>query len=155
MQGEASSFINLPHHFLLPFSLIPLTTLLLLPPFLIIHTSHQKQMSYTQAMAVYIPHLVSAPLLPLALLAITVLALSTHSAADTTVQERQMQRQKEESGESVALTKVHAIGFGFMASLGLLAMWMWSNVLGKQRLFRIPLLGRVVKRRRRCGEAST
>ncbi|KAG9072630.1 Signal peptide peptidase-like 2A [Linnemannia hyalina] len=26
-----------------------------------------------------------------------------------------MQRQKEESGESVALTKVHAIGFGFMA----------------------------------------
>ncbi|KAK5828684.1 signal peptide peptidase-domain-containing protein [Linnemannia elongata] len=90
-------------------------------------------------MAVYIPHLVSAPLLPLALLAITVLALSTHSAADTTVQERQMQRQKEESGESVALTKVHAIGFGFMASLGLLAMWMWSNVLVYMSLFTFGL----------------
>lgn len=90
-------------------------------------------------MVVYIPHLISAPLLPLALLAITVLALSTHSAADTTVQERQLQRQKEESGESVALTKVHAIGFGFMASLGLLAMWMWSNVLVYMSLFTFGL----------------
>ncbi|KAG0274165.1 Signal peptide peptidase-like 2A [Linnemannia exigua] len=98
-------------------------------------------MSFTQAMAVYFPHLVSTPLLPLALLAITVLVLSTHSAADTTVQERQMQRQKEETGESVALTKVHAIGFGFMASLGLLAMWMWSNVLG----FTISLMLKVLK----------
>ncbi|KAF9101859.1 Signal peptide peptidase-like 2A [Mortierella sp. GBA35] len=96
-------------------------------------------MSFMQAMAVYVPHLVSAPLLPLALLAVTVLALSTHSAADTTVQERQMQRQKEESGESVALTKVHAIGFGFMASLGLLAMWMWSNVLVYMSLFTFGL----------------
>ncbi|KAF9147558.1 Signal peptide peptidase-like 2A [Linnemannia schmuckeri] len=96
-------------------------------------------MSFTQAMAVYLPHLVSAPLLPLALLAIAVLALSTHSAADTTFQERQMQRQKEESGESVALTKVHAIGFGFMASLGLLAMWLWSNVLVYMSLFTFGL----------------
>ncbi|KAG0298423.1 Signal peptide peptidase-like 2A [Linnemannia gamsii] len=96
-------------------------------------------MSFIQAMAVYVPHLVSAPLLPLALLAITVLALSTHSAADTTVQERQMQRQKEESGESVALTKVHAIGFGVMASIGLLAMWMWSNVLVYMSLFTFAL----------------
>ncbi|KAG0373844.1 Signal peptide peptidase-like 2A [Mortierella sp. AD032] len=98
-------------------------------------------MSFTQALAVYFPHLITAPLLPLALLAITVLALSTHSAADTTVQERQLQRQKEETGESVALTKVHAIGFGFMASLGLLAMWMWSNVLG----FTISLMLKVLK----------
>ncbi|KAF8947198.1 Signal peptide peptidase-like 2A [Haplosporangium gracile] len=96
-------------------------------------------MSFTQAMAMYLPHLVSAPLFPLALLAIAVLTLSTHSAADTTVQERQMQRQKEESGESLALTKVHAIGFGIMASLGLLAMWMWSNVLVYMSLFTFGL----------------
>ncbi|KAF9910800.1 Signal peptide peptidase-like 2A [Linnemannia zychae] len=96
-------------------------------------------MSFTQAVMVYIPHLISVPLLPLAFLAITVLALSTHSAADTTVQERQLQRQKEETGESVALTKVHAIGFGFMASLGLLAMWMWSNVLVYMSLFTFAL----------------
>ncbi|KAF9934158.1 Signal peptide peptidase-like 2A [Linnemannia zychae] len=96
-------------------------------------------MSFTQAMAVFLPHLISAPLLPLAFLATAVLALSTHSAADTTIQERQMQRQKEESGESVALTKVHAIGFGIMASLGLLAMWMWSNVLVYLSLFTFGL----------------
>ncbi|KAI7831099.1 signal peptide peptidase-domain-containing protein [Gamsiella multidivaricata] len=80
-------------------------------------------------MAVFLPHLMSAPLLPLAILAITVLVLSTLAAADTTVQARQEQRQKEESGEAVALTKTHAVGFGFLASIGLLAMWMWSNVL--------------------------
>ncbi|KAF9374558.1 Signal peptide peptidase-like 2A [Podila verticillata] len=86
-------------------------------------------MSAMETMALFVPHLVSTPLLPLALLAITVLSLATWAAADTTVQERQIQRHKEETGESVALTKVHALGFGVMASLGLLAMWMWSNVL--------------------------
>ncbi|KAG0358206.1 Signal peptide peptidase-like 2A [Gamsiella multidivaricata] len=92
-------------------------------------------------MAVFLPHLMSAPLLPLAILAITVLVLSTLAAADTTVQARQEQRQKEESGEAVALTKTHAVGFGFLASIGLLAMWMWSNVLG----FTITLMLKVLK----------
>ncbi|KAG0246878.1 Signal peptide peptidase-like 2A [Mortierella sp. GBA43] len=86
-------------------------------------------MNAVQLLAAFLPHLLSAPLLPLAILAIAVLTLSTLAAADTTVQERQQQRQKEESGEAVALTKTHAIGFGFMASVGLLAMWMWSNVI--------------------------
>ncbi|KAF8940159.1 signal peptide peptidase-domain-containing protein [Dissophora ornata] len=86
-------------------------------------------MSTTHGMAAYLPYLLSAPLLPLAVLAVTVLTLSTLAAADTTVQERQEQRQKEENGEAVALTKLHAIGFGVVASIGLLAMWMWSNVL--------------------------
>ncbi|KAF9109962.1 Signal peptide peptidase-like 2A [Mortierella sp. AM989] len=72
---------------------------------------------------------------------ITVLTLSTLASADTTVQERQEQRQKEESGEAVALTTYHALGFGFVASIGLLAMWMWSNVLG----FIITLMLKVLK----------
>lgn len=88
-------------------------------------------MSAMETMALFVPHLVSTPLLPLALLAVTVLSLATWAAADTTVQERQIQRHREAAGESVTLTKVHAVGFGVMASLGLLAMWMWSNVLGK------------------------
>ncbi|KAF9346509.1 Signal peptide peptidase-like 2A [Mortierella sp. AD094] len=70
---------------------------------------------------------------------ITVLTLSTLASADTTVQERQEQRQKEESGEAIALTKYHAIGFGFVASIGLLAMWMWSNVLVYMSLFTFGL----------------
>ncbi|KAG0202661.1 Signal peptide peptidase-like 2B [Mortierella sp. GBA30] len=98
-------------------------------------------MNLMQAVAVFMPHLLSAPLLPLAILATTVLALSTLTAADTTVQARQEQRLKEESGEALALTKVHAIGFGFMASIGLLAMWMWSNVLS----FTITLMLKVLK----------
>jgi len=96
-------------------------------------------MSARETIALFVPHLVSTPLLPLALLAVTVLSLTTWAAADTTVQERQIQRHKEETGESVALTKVHAVGFGVMASLGLLAMWMWSNVLGKG-FFRITMI---------------
>lgn len=92
-------------------------------------------MSAIETMALFVPHLLSTPLLPLTLLAVTVLSLATWAAADTTVQERQIQRHKEEIGESVALTKVHAVGFGIMASLGLLAMWMWSNVLGKDGYF--------------------
>ncbi|KAF9317981.1 Signal peptide peptidase-like 2A [Podila horticola] len=90
-------------------------------------------------MALFVPHLLSTPLLPLTLLAVTVLSLATWAAADTTVQERQIQRHKEEIGESVALTKVHAVGFGIMASLGLLAMWMWSNVLVYASLFTFGL----------------
>ena len=82
-------------------------------------------------MSIYLPHLLSAPLLPLALLATAVLTLSTLAAADITVQDRHEQRQREESGEAVALTKLHALGFIVMASLGLLAMWMWADVLGK------------------------
>ncbi|KAF9413759.1 Signal peptide peptidase-like 2B, partial [Podila epigama] len=90
-------------------------------------------------MALFVPHLLSVPLLPLAFLAVVVLFLSTYSAADTTVQERQEQRQKEESGESVSLTKVHALGFGVMASLGLLAMWIWPDVLVYASLFTFGL----------------
>ncbi|KAF9184556.1 Signal peptide peptidase-like 2B [Haplosporangium sp. Z 11] len=90
-------------------------------------------------MAVFLPHLLSAPLLPLAILAIAVLTLSTTAAADTTVQAREEQRQKEEKGEAVALNKVHALGFGVMASIGLLAMWMWSNVLVYMSLFTFGL----------------
>ncbi|KAI8356838.1 signal peptide peptidase-domain-containing protein [Mortierella sp. GBAus27b] len=96
-------------------------------------------MNAVQLLAAFLPHLLSAPLLPLAILAIAVLTLSTLAAADTTVQERQQQRQKEESGEAVALTKTHAIGFGFMASVGLLAMWMWSNVIVYLSLFTFGL----------------
>ena len=88
-------------------------------------------MDLLQTAADFLPHLLSAPLLPLAALAVSVLALSTLTAADTTVQARQEQRLKEESGEALMLTKMHAIGFGVMASLGLLAMWLWSNVLGE------------------------
>ncbi|KAF9439135.1 Signal peptide peptidase-like 2B [Entomortierella beljakovae] len=66
---------------------------------------------------------------------VSVLTLSTLSAADTTIQERQEQRLKEDSGEAVALTKYHALGFGFVASIGLLAMWMWSDVLVYMSLF--------------------
>ncbi|KAF9983252.1 Signal peptide peptidase-like 2B [Mortierella antarctica] len=98
-------------------------------------------MDLLQTVADYLPHLLSAPLLPLAALAVSVLALSTLTAADTTVQARQEQRLKEESGEALMLTKMHAIGFGVMASLGLLAMWLWSNVLG----FTITLMLRVLK----------
>ncbi|KAI1320365.1 Signal peptide peptidase-like 2C [Mortierella claussenii] len=90
-------------------------------------------------MAAFLPYLVSAPLLPLAILAVMVLTLSTLAAADTTVQERQEQKLKEEIGGAVALTKYHAIGFVFMASIGLLAMWMWSNVLVYLSLFSFGL----------------
>ncbi|KAF9942206.1 Signal peptide peptidase-like 2A [Modicella reniformis] len=100
-------------------------------------------MSVAQVLATFLPYLLSAPLLPLAILAVAVLTLSTLAAADTTVQERQQQRQKEESGEAVTLTKAHALGFGFVASVGLLAMWMWSNVLG------IGLFEQSRRRRRR------
>ncbi|KAG0360646.1 Signal peptide peptidase-like 2A [Podila minutissima] len=96
-------------------------------------------MSAMETMALFVPHLVSTPLLPLALLAVTVLSLATWAAADTTVQERQIQRHREAAGESVTLTKVHAVGFGVMASLGLLAMWMWSNVLVYASLFTFGL----------------
>ncbi|GJJ70919.1 hypothetical protein EMPS_03269 [Entomortierella parvispora] len=92
-------------------------------------------MSVMGTLSIYLPHLLSAPLLPLALLATTVLTLSTLAAADTTVEDRHEQRQKEESGEAVALTKLHALGFIVMASLGLLAMWMWANVLVYLSLF--------------------
>ncbi|KAF9280649.1 Signal peptide peptidase-like 2B [Mortierella alpina] len=98
-------------------------------------------MDLMQTAADFLPHLLSAPLLPLAALAVIVLALSTLAAADTTVQARQEQRLKEESGEAMLLTKTHAVGFGLMASMGLLAMWLWSNVLG----FTIALMLRVLK----------
>ncbi|CAO3573294.1 unnamed protein product [Mortierella alpina] len=96
-------------------------------------------MDLLQTAADFLPHLLSAPLLPLAALAVSVLALSTLTAADTTVQARQEQRLKEESGEALMLTKMHAIGFGVMASLGLLAMWLWSNVLVYMSLFTFGL----------------
>ncbi|KAG0320077.1 Signal peptide peptidase-like 2B [Dissophora globulifera] len=96
-------------------------------------------MSNASDLTVFLPYLVSAPLLPLAVLAVLVLTLSTLAAADTTVQERQEQRQKEESGEAVALTTWHAIGFVFVASIGLLAMWMWSDVLIYMTLFTFGL----------------
>ncbi|KAG0303528.1 Signal peptide peptidase-like 2C [Dissophora globulifera] len=98
-------------------------------------------MSSASDLTVFLPYLVSVPLLPLAVLAVLVLTLSTLAAADTTVQERQEQRQKEESGEAVALTTWHAIGFVFVASIGLLAMWMWSDVLR----FIITLMLKVLK----------
>ncbi|KAF9162558.1 Signal peptide peptidase-like 2A [Actinomortierella ambigua] len=86
-------------------------------------------MSNMQMATWVVSQLVSDPLLPLAGLAVTVLTLSAMAAANTTPQERTVQRQLEAKGEAIALEAKHTIVFLAAATTGLLSMWMFPNFL--------------------------
>uniref|UniRef100_A0A1D1YIS0 Signal peptide peptidase-like 2B n=1 Tax=Anthurium amnicola TaxID=1678845 RepID=A0A1D1YIS0_9ARAE len=72
--------------------------------------------------------LISKPLASLTLLSIIIISLASYYAADPW-KKPEAREKDQESGNVIHLTAKHAIGFGGIASIGLISMWMFPNAL--------------------------
>jgi hypothetical protein len=79
---------------------------------------------------ILIQFLISKPLASLTLLSIIIISLASYYAADPW-KKPEAREKDQETGNVIHLTAKHAIGFGGIASFGLVSMWMFPNALGK------------------------
>jgi len=85
-------------------------------------------MSEFHTTLILIQLLVSKPLASLTLLSIVIISLASYYAADPW-KKPEVREKDQESGNVIHLTVKHAIGFGGIASLGLISMWLFPNAL--------------------------
>jgi hypothetical protein len=88
---------------------------------------------FHSTLLILIQLLVSKPLASLTLLSIVIISLASYYAADPW-KKPEVREKDQESGNVIHLTVKHAIGFGGIASLGLISMWLFPNALGKIKL---------------------
>ncbi len=91
---------------------------------------------FNTTLLILIQFLTSKPLASLTLLSLVIISLASYYAADPW-KKPEAREKEQESGNVIHVTAKHAIGFGGIASLGLISMWTFPNALGKTNHYKV------------------